>query len=196
MRKPELRKIYKAKRFQLSPVDIQQLSFKILENLKQMDIWDFSVYHIFLPIAQNHEINTFPLIEELFSRNKRVVVPKVKDGDLLNCEIHKDTEFEIARFNTLEPKEFHTLNHQLIELVFTPMIVCDKRGNRVGYGGGFYDRWLAQFEKMPIKIGLNFFPPVDEIQDVAKWDVRLDYSVTPDEIVSFIDSGTSLSSEK
>lgn len=196
MKKPELRKIYKAKRFQFYPAEIQQLSFKILENLKRMDIWDFSVYHIFLPIAQNHEINTFPIIDELFSKNKRVVVPKVSGLELINCEIQKETEFEIGKFNTLEPKEIQLVDNKLVELVFMPMMVCDKNGNRVGYGGGFYDRWLSQFEKKPVKIGLNFFPPVDEIQEAAEWDVRLDYSVTPDEIVSFMDSGTSASSEK
>ena len=196
MKKPELRKIYKAKRFQLYPAEIQQLSFNVLENLKRMDIWDFSVYHIFLPIAQNHEINTFPIIDELFSKNKRVVVPKVSGSELINCEIQKETEFEIGKFKTLEPKEIQLVDNKLVELVFMPMMVCDKNGNRVGYGGGFYDRWLSQFEKKPVKIGLNFFPPVDEIQDAAEWDVRLDYSVTPDEIVSFMDSGTSASSEK
>ncbi len=196
MRKAELRKMYKTKRFQLSPAEIQQLSFKILENMKRMDIWDFSVYHIFLPIAQNHEINTFPIIDELFSKNKRVVVPKVSGSELINCEIQKETEFEIGKFNTLEPKEIQLVDNKLVELVFMPMMVCVKNGDRVGYGGGFYDRWLNQFEKKPVKIGLNFFPPVDEIQDAAEWDVRLDYSVTPDEIVSFMDSGTSASSEK
>lgn len=196
MRKSELRKIYKTKRFQLSASEIQEFSLKILENLKQMDIWDFSVYHIFLPIVQNHEINTFPIMDELFSRNKRVVVPKVNGLELINCEIQKDVEFEVGRFNTLEPKDFQSTENQEIELVFMPMMVCDKIGNRVGYGGGFYDRWLNQFEKTPIKIGLNFFPPVDAIQDASEWDVRLDYSVSPDEIVSFTDSGKSASSEK
>jgi len=196
MKKPELRKIYKAKRFQLNSTEIQQLSLKILENLKQMDIWDFSVYHIFLPITQNHEVNTFPIMDELFLQNKRILVPKVNGLELINSEIQKDTEFEVGKFNTLEPKSFQSIQNQEIEVVFIPMMVCDKIGNRVGYGGGFYDRWLNQFEKMPVKIGLNFFPPVDSIQDTEEWDVRLDYSVTPDEIVSFIDSGTSASSEK
>ncbi len=196
MTKSELRKIYKNKRFQLFQSEIQQLSFKILENLKQMDIWDFSVYHIFIPIEQNHEINTFPIIEDLFWQNKRVVVPKVKGLDLINCEIQKEVEFESGPFNVLEPKEFQSVDNQEIELVFMPMMVCDKAGNRIGYGGGFYDRWLNQIEKKPLKIGLNFFPPIDHIQDRNKWDVRLDYSVTPDEIVSFIDSETSLSPEK
>lgn len=168
----------------------------MLENLKQMDIWGFSVYHIFLPIERNHEVNTFPLMDELFSREKRVVVPKVIDLDLINCEIQKEVKFETGSFHTLVPKEFQLIQNQEIELVFIPMMVCDEKGNRVGYGGGFYDRWLNQFEKDPIKIGLNFFPPIGQIQDTESWDVRLDYCVTPDEIVSFIDSGTSLSPEK
>lgn len=196
MTKSEFRKIYKQRRSEFSSAEIELLSLKILENLKKMDIWEFSVFHCFLPISSQKEVNTFPLLDYLFEQNKRVIVPKVESLDLINCEIQNDTEFSLGKFNTLEPKEFQLVQNQEIEVVFMPMMVCDKTGNRVGYGGGFYDRWLNQFEKAPVKIGLNFFPPVDAIQDASNWDVRLDYSVSPEEIVSFKNAGTSASSEK
>lgn len=185
MTKSELRKIYKQKRSGFSSVEIDGLSSKILENLKQLSIWDFSVFHCFLPIQSQNEINTFPLIKHLFTNKKRVAVPKIENLNLINCEIQKDVEFKAGKFNTLEPDVFQIIQNQEIEVVFLPMLVCDKSGNRVGYGGGFYDRWLSRFENPPVKIGLNFFSSVDKIEDFWANDIRLDYCVTPSEIVSF-----------
>lgn len=188
MTKSDLRNIYKKKRRELSSTEIQLLSLKILENLKQMDIWRNSVFHCFLPIESQNEIDTFPIIDYLFEQNKKVVVPKVQGLNLINCEIQKGVNFEIGKFNVSEPKGFQEIENQEIDVVFMPMLISDKIGNRVGYGGGFYDRWLNQFKKQPIKIGLNFFEPIDKIQDANEMDVRLDYSVTPEEIVSFATS--------
>lgn len=186
MTKTELRNSYKQKRSEFSSVENERLSLKILDNLKQMDIWEFSVFHAFLPIKSQNEINTFPLIEYLFELNKRVVIPKVEGLNLINSEIQKEVNFEIGKFDTLEPTEFQIIQNQKIEVVFLPMLISDKKGNRLGYGGGFYDRWLNQFDQKPLKIGLNFFEPIDEILDIDSFDVPLDYCVTPDEIVSFV----------
>lgn len=185
MTKSKLRTIYKQKRSELSSTEIELLSLRILENLKKMDIWSHSVFHCFLPISSQNEINTFPLLDYLFELNKRVVVPKVDGLNLINCEIKKEVNFLTGKFNILEPVEFQIIQNQEIEMVFLPMLISDKLGNRVGYGGGFYDRWLHQFEKKPIKIGLNFFSPIDRISDVEELDIPLDYGVTSDEIVSF-----------
>ena len=196
MTKSELRNIYKQKRSELTSAEKEERSVKILENVKQMDIWSNSVFHCFLPIESQNEINTFPLIDYLFKQNKRLIVPKVDGLDLMNSEIQTETEFILGKFKTLEPKEFQIIKNQEIEVVFLPMLVCDKMGNRLGYGGGYYDRWLGQFEKQPLKIGLNFFPPIERISDVEESDIPLDYSVSSEEIVSFTASRTSLSSEK
>jgi len=185
MTKSELRQIYKQKRSEFSSVEIDNLSAGILENLKQLSIWDFSVFHCFLPIQSQNEINTFPLVEHLFTNKKRVAVPKIDNLNLINCEIQKDVQFTAGKFNVPEPKVFKIIENQEVDIVFLPLLICDKSGNRVGYGGGFYDRWLSEFENPPVKIGLNFFSPINEISDVNEFDVRLDYCVTPFGIVSF-----------
>ena len=65
------------------------------------------------------------------------------------------------------------------------MLICDARGNRIGYGKGFYDRFLTNCKPETVKIGLSFFGPEVEISDVFESDVRLDYCVTPNKSYAF-----------
>lgn len=187
MTKSELRTIYKSKRQKLSSEQVNQISFSILDNLKSMKIWENSVFHIFIPILSQNEIITFPIINYLFELKKQVVVPKIDDNKMLSCLIDKDTEFVSGKFNVPEPKYFQLIDSDKIDVVFLPMMICDKQGNRVGYGGGYYDRFLQDCRKDVIKIGLNFFEPVEKIEDVFESDIPLDYCVTGEGIVSFRD---------
>jgi 5-formyltetrahydrofolate cyclo-ligase len=67
----------------------------------------------------------------------------------------------------------------MIDLVFIPLLACDLQGNRVGYGKGFYDRFLSKCRYDVKKIGLSFFDPVDKIEDVNVFDIPLDECITP-----------------
>lgn len=185
MNKSELRAFYKAARNNLNEPEIRESGLKILEKLKTMEIWDFSVFHIFVPISQQKEINTYPIIDYLFQSGKRVVVPKVVGQRMISCEIQEDVKWETGVFNVPEPKEFREIDSQRIEVIFMPMLICDSKGNRVGYGGGFYDRFLQEVQGDALKIGLNFFAPIAEISDLKKTDIPVNYCVTSDEIVSF-----------
>lgn len=185
MTKSELRAIYKSKRKQLSTEEVNQISLQIFENLKSMKIWNNSTFHIFIPILNQKEINTLPLVQHLFELRKNVVVPKIENDKMISCLIDPNTEFQSGKFNVPEPQEFQIIESKEIEVVFMPMIICDKMGNRVGYGGGYYDRFLKECRIDVIKIGLNFFGPIDKIEDVFESDIALDYCATRDEIVSF-----------
>ena len=72
-----------------------------------------------------------------------------------------------------------------IDLVIVPLLCFDKKGNRVGYGKGYYDRFLKQCRKDCIKIGFSYFDPIDQVEDINKFDVKLDYGITPDAIYQF-----------
>lgn len=185
MSKPELRALYKSKRNQLSATEVHEFSLGILQNLKKIPIWEHSVFHIFVPIVQNNEINTFPIIEYLFQKNKTVIVPKVKGKNMISCQINPNTEWTTGKFGVPEPLNFLETDKDNIQVVLLPMLICDKSGNRIGYGGGYYDRFLSEFKKPPLKIGLNFFPPIDFQFEILPFDIPLDYCVTPEEIVSF-----------
>ena len=70
-------------------------------------------------------------------------------------------------------------------MVFIPLLAYDKTGNRVGYGKGFYDRFLAQCKPETLKIGLSFFEAENEDFITSEDDVRLDYCVTPNQVFQF-----------
>lgn len=185
MTKSELRSIYRNKRKELSSEEVNDISFRILDNLKSMKIWENSTFHVFIPILNQNEINTLPVIEYLFQQKKQVIVPKIDGDQMLSCLIDNNTEFETGKFSVPEPKYFQLINPKLIDVIFMPMMICDKKGNRVGYGGGYYDRFLMECKNDITKIGLNFFEPVDEIPEVYETDMPLDYCVTGTGIVSF-----------
>lgn len=185
MNKSELRAIYKSKRKELSSEKANEISLQILKYLQSMEIWENSNFHIFIPILNQNEINTLPIINHLFQLEKNVIVPKVEGDKMLSCLIDRNTAFESGKFNVPEPKNFQLFDSKEVDVVFMPMMICDKLGNRIGYGGGFYDRFLSECKKDVIKIGLNFFEPIDKIEDLFESDIPLDYCVTGTGIVSF-----------
>ena len=72
-----------------------------------------------------------------------------------------------------------------MDMVITPLVYCDKKGNRIGYGKGFYDRFLSKINRNALKVGVGIFTPDEEIIDVSPADVALDYLVTSSEVFSF-----------
>ena len=185
MTKSELRARYKEKRSQLSIDQVNQKSASILENLKTLPIWEKSVFHVFVPIEKHKEVNTHLLMDFLFENGKRVVVPKVVDNQIISCEINENVDWEMGEFSVSEPKEYQVIDTSSLEVVFVPMLICDEKGNRIGYGGGYYDRFLVKTDSKCLKVGLNFFPPIAEISEIEETDIPIDYCVTSDEIVSF-----------
>lgn len=74
----------------------------------------------------------------------------------------------------------------MLDAVLVPLIAFDARGFRVGYGKGFYDRFLKTCRADCLKIGLSLFPPVEKIADTADFDVKLDACATPEKIWRFV----------
>ena len=96
-----------------------------------------------------------------------------------NTTIRKDD------YNIPEPVDGIEINSTQMEVVFVPLLAFDKAGNRVGYGKGFYDRFLANCKPETIKIGLSFFEAEEEIFEASVDDIKLDYCVTPDQVIQF-----------
>ena len=97
-------------------------------------------------------------------------------------EWKKNDILEINKFGMLEP----TLLSAIIlpDIILVPLLAYDKKGNRVGYGKGFYDRFLRTQKNNIIKVGLSFFGP-EEIVEKKEFDQRLDFCVTPEKVFSF-----------
>ena len=158
----------------------------ILNNLRSMAIWDFNYYHLFLSIDEKKEIHTDPLISLLREKNKTIVVPKIAgNSNLQHFELQKDSKLLKNKWGIPEPSGGTTVNEELIEVVFIPLLAFDKQGHRVGYGKGYYDKFLERCRTDVIKIGLSLFEATENISDISEMDMALDHCVTPLKIYSF-----------
>ncbi len=190
MLKAELRKEYMHKRKALSDDEAFFLSEKIFENfISYFKPLPGQKVHIFIPIQKFREIDTKLFIDYCLSRNIRVFVPKVVQTELISVEIFTDTHYEINPWGISEPVADEDSGISDFDFVITPLLYCDRKGNRVGYGKGFYDGFFENVSAGTKKIGVNYFNPDENIDDVRKNDIPLDYLVTPDAALSF--SGSS-----
>ena len=186
MDKAALRKHYKALRANLSAQEIDDKSLAIANRALTLDIWQQQYYHLFLPIVKNHEVNTEYLLHILQGKDKSIVLSK-SDFDtqtLTHFLLQDHTELYTNRFGIVEPKDGIQIAPKQLHVVFIPLLAYDTDGNRLGYGKGFYDRFLAECPKNIIKVGLSFFEPETTIAAQAH-DISLDYCVTPTQVFRF-----------
>ncbi|WP_299221573.1 5-formyltetrahydrofolate cyclo-ligase [uncultured Aquimarina sp.] len=187
MNKKELRNKYKEMRSKLSEEEIDDVSMDIANNLLKMSIWEQSFYHIFLSIQNQKEINTEFILHILQGKDKNVVVSKsnFENNTLEHILLTDSTMLKVNSWGIPEPTDGIPIPEAKIEVVFVPLLAFDSKGNRIGYGKGFYDKFLAKCNPDTLKIGLSFFSPEKEIKEVLPTDIRLDYCVTPLNVYTF-----------
>lgn len=174
------------KRNLLKEEEIKEKSKKIIKNLKSLREFQ-EAKNILFYVSFNKEVNTQEIIKELLKiKEKKTIVPFTIKNDLrLHLSELKDfIELEPRTFGILEPKEryIREFNKDKLDLVIVPGVVFDKNGNRIGYGYGYYDRFLKTIKKEILKIGLAFdFQVIDKIPE-EKHDVPLNIIVTEKEI--------------
>jgi 5-formyltetrahydrofolate cyclo-ligase len=187
MLKKDLRKKYKDLRQQFSEDEIEDKSLAIANRLLQLDVWDYTYFHLFLTIEEQKEVDTEFILQILAGKDKEIVVAKsnFETLEMTNYLLTDNTKFQKNQYNIYEPLDGIEVPTAKIDVVFVPLLAYDKKGNRVGYGKGFYDNFLSKCREDVIKIGLSFFEPEDSIDDVSETDIRLDYCVTPMTINTF-----------
>ena len=194
MDKKEARKKSKEARKQLSQEEIEDKSLAIANQLLRMDtvsssrlVWDKLYYHLFLTIEEQKEVNTEYILQILAGKDKEIVISKCEFATLgmTHFLLTDNTKIKKNSYNVPEPVDGLEVPDAKIDVVFVPLLSYDKQGNRVGYGKGFYDNFLSKCKPETIKIGLSFFPPEEKINDVSESDVKLDFCVTPEGVISF-----------
>lgn len=187
MVKKDLRKKYKSLRGNLVTSEIDDLSVVIANQLLKLPIWEFSFYHIFLAIEEHKEVNTDYILNILSGKDKHIIISKsdFKTGLMDHFLLTDNTVIKKNSYNIPEPVDGIEIANNKIDVVFIPLLGFDKKGNRVGYGKGFYDRFLAHCKPETLKIGLSFFEAEAEISDIFESDVPMDYCVTPNTIYTF-----------
>ena len=180
-----LRSHYKKKRLSLTKQEVNHLSQRVCKQLDKLNIWKLKHYHIFISISKYNELDTSFIINKLKSEKKNIVVPKILNNELVHIAINDQTEFSINEYGIKEPNNGNSFIIENLDLIFIPLLAYDLEGHRVGYGKGYYDRFLKLTNKSSLKIGLSFFDPINKIQDIDNNDVKLDYCITPTQIHKF-----------
>ncbi len=185
MNKKKLRSLYRGKRAEISSLKSEDLSIEIANQILNLSIWHFENFHVFMGVDKLKEINTNFIISILQGRDKNIIIPKVvSDEDLDHCLLTDSTKLIANRWNVLEPINGIKVEPDKIQVVFVPLLAYDHHGNRVGYGKGYYDKFLAQCGEKCLKIGLSFFAPEKKILSSSR-DIKLNYCVTPKKIYKF-----------
>jgi len=181
-----LRKKYIALRKSLMDDDVEAMSVKIANQSLKLDIWNKIYYHIFLTIAHKKEVNTDYIMHILQGKDKSIVVSK---ADFTTCHMHhillqENTALKISGYGIPEPVSGIEIPPEMMDVVFVPLLAFDENGHRVGYGNGFYDRFLHKCKSDALFIGLSFFAPETKI-DSGETDIPLDFCITPEKIYQF-----------
>ena len=186
MLKRDLRLSHQSLRAALSKKEAGQRSQDIANRCLGLPIWSASLYHIFLSIPHKREVDTSFLQAGIRQRGGAIAVPRVEaKGSLSHILLREDTPLRPNALGIPEPVGGLEVKEKQIDVVFLPLLAFDKNGFRVGYGGGFYDRFLSLCRPEVVKIGLSFFPAVPAIADLHAGDIPMDYCVTPDIVYAF-----------
>ena len=187
MTKKEARIKYKHLRKQLNAQQHDDKSVAIANNLLKLPIWEKQYFHVFLSITEHFEVDTEYILHILAGKDKDILISK-SDFDsrkMTHYLLTDGTKIKKNEYNIPEPVDGIEVPDSKIEVVFVPLLAFDEKGHRVGYGKGFYDRFLSQCKPDVITVGLSFFEPEKEISDLHENDFALDYCVTPTKIYKF-----------
>ena len=189
MLKTEARKIYKEKRLGLSANERIKLDDLLLIQLQAVPLPFITFLLSYWPVEQNHEPNTHLFTDYLEFQNPDLIIcyPRTnfEDHSLQSVQTNDDTRFRKNRYGLYEPEDGIVVNHAGMDMIFVPMLSFDKKGHRIGYGKGFYDRYLSQCRSDCLKIGFSYFEPIDKIDDTNEFDVPLSLCVTPTTVYAF-----------
>lgn len=189
MTKKEARKVFKEKRLSLTVGDRNRFDDLILIHFQQLQLPDLFYVHTYLAMKEQREIETDHLLHYLEFRNPelKIVIPRMDHttSELLHIEYDELVDVMKNEWDIHEPVNGNLVDEQLIDLVFVPLLAFDEDGYRVGYGKGFYDKFLAKCRPDVLKVGLSYFEPIPRISDRAQFDIPLNYCVTPQRVYEF-----------
>ena len=188
MTKKELRTFYKKQRSELTSEQKSSAITSITECVLPL-LTNDDVVHVFLPIERLHELDTYHLISRIKSAYpKLTLVSSISDFDTLEmpCYTLDVSKLQNNEYNIPEPAEPLTpVDSKLITVVLVPLLISDTTGYRVGYGKGFYDRFLSTLSSDCKIIGLNYFEPQEITFEHSPFDIPLDRHVSPNGITIF-----------
>lgn len=189
MDKESIRKEYLPKMAALPAGEVEDRS----QAIAQLFFNEFKLtkecVHVFLSITKNNEVNTYFIINKILREfnEVKIAVPKsdFSNGKITSYSYDEHTKLKVNKLGIPEPTSGTLISPKKFDIVLVPLLAFDKKGFRVGYGKGFYDRLLAMCKPETLKIGLSLFQPLEEISDVREFDIKLNCCITPEQIYQF-----------
>ncbi len=187
MTKAEARRYHLDLRKQLTPSQMQKKQEGLMKHIKLFDLSQVELVHLFLSIQKQKEPNTKALVDLLFGMGKKVVVPQTDFAtkQMTHWEIFPEISLQPNTYGIPEPMGGIPTQPSVIDLVFVPLLGYDGKGQRVGYGQGFYDRFLNRCSPQTVFVGLSYFLPCPEITDFEPTDIRLHSCIHSEGIIEF-----------
>lgn len=169
---------------ELSEQEYLQLNNQLCDNFfSNIDLSELEVLHTFLPIEKNKEVNTWTIINRIKKDfpGLRISIPKINNQTAILDSYYFEGSDQLKNntWEIPEPMQGIPTPPEKIDAVLVPLLAFDTKGNRVGYGRGFYDKFLSICRVDCKKIGLSFFEGIDNIDEVDDTDVPLDLIITP-----------------
>jgi len=190
MTKKELREIYRQKRTALPEPEKLRLNDLLLIQFQQMEIpYDVNILLSYWPLDTHAEVNTFLMTDYLQFRmpELQIAYPVANFGDhtMKAMLVADDTDFVKNKYGIAEPVNGTAIAATAIDMILVPLLAFDTNGYRLGYGKGFYDRFLAGCREESIRAGFSYFEPIAPISDINEFDVPLTTGITPGYIYEF-----------
>lgn len=187
MTKADLRNKYKELRQSVSPKSLQKSSDAICENVLANFQLEGKMVSLFLPIERHKEINTYSILEKANILGAKVALPKANfdRGEMKHYLYSEGTKLAVNSFGIPEPTKGKLVAPDKFDYIFVPLLAVDEKGHRVGYGKGFYDKFLSKCHPNCKFIGLHLFDLEESVSDILPTDKKLHFVVTPTEIHKF-----------
>ena len=182
--KKQLRKVAKEKLAGIPDDERKEINVKLVRNLTATDWWNEAVV-IGVTVSGDLEWDTKPIIRQAWQEGKTVAVPKCipETRKLDFYKLEDFNQLEESFFQLLEPipEQTEKLEKHSIELLVVPGLLYDARGYRIGFGGGYYDRFLANFPNRSVSI-LHSGQWIDEIPN-GPYDIPVQQLITENGVV-------------
>lgn len=147
----------------------------------------FKNIHIFLPITAQKEPDTFPFIHHLWENypatNVITSISDLKTPEMQHFRIDKQIIIQPNKWGIPEPQNASLFPIEDIDCVLVPMVVGSKTGHRIGYGKGYYDRFLAKCDSNAKLVGISLSPFLDENLYSDRYDIPMNVMINPFQVI-------------
>lgn len=178
MDKKELRKKYTKVRAEVEDKDLKDKLIR--KNLRELDLYK-KAKSVFVFISYRSEVDTKGIIEDILADGKKLLVPLVKGSEMIAVEVKGIDDLEPNKMGILEPKDGEEVTE--VDLTLTPGLAFDKDGYRLGYGGGYYDKFFAKVDT--IRMGIGYYDQFVESLVHEDYDKPLQYLLTDRGLIEF-----------